>query len=508
MMNGSFHLAWSNAKIGLALASCGTRNKLAVLLGIAAIGDWLFYKHPAGISIALFLIAIDLGVIATNPVHATRRELMSVLGIFVLAIMPLMVEPTLVTTILAAIGAACLALTAARGGMTFPDRIFGALALLVSGWRAFADLLNSLAQWKQNETWRRYSKPLVVWIVPLVLSGIFLELFASANPVIDGWLEAIDLAALFAHIDADRVLFWIIMILFAWPFIFMQVRNRMRVKADLSWVRPGAPATRVPTQLFGKAAILRSLVLFNLLFAVQTALDVTYLWGGVALPDGMSYASYAHRGAYPLVVTALLAAAFVIAATRPGSEAADSRLVRTLVFLWTGQNVLLVISSILRLDLYIEVYSLTTLRVAAFIWMMLVALGLVLIVARIALGRSNGWLIRMNLSSLAITLYVCLFINFPGIIASYNVAHSREITGAGAELDLNYLLSLGPQVIPAIDRFIALRPNQVAPDVVECRNERAAKHLARMTDWRAWSYRDWQLARYLRENPRAANPRG
>ena len=77
--------------------------------------------------------------------------------------------------------------------------------------------------------------------------------------------------------------------------------------------------------LFGKAAILRSLIVFNLMFAVQTMLDAAYLWGGVALPDGMSYASYAHRGAYPLIVTALLAAGFVLVAMRPGSATSADR---------------------------------------------------------------------------------------------------------------------------------------------------------------------------------------
>ena len=94
-----------------------------------------------------------------------------------------------------------------------------------------------------------------------------------------------------------------------------------------------------------------------------------------------------HRGAYPLIVTALLAAAFVLVAMRPGARrsAPADPLARS--FSVVAQNVLLVISSILRLDLYVEIYSLTYWRVAAFIWMMLVAIGLLLIVARIALGR-------------------------------------------------------------------------------------------------------------------------
>ena len=56
---------------------------------------------------------------------------------------------------------------------------------------------------------------------------------------------------------------------------------------------------------------------------MQTGLDLAYLWGGLALPDGMSHAEYAHRGAYPLVVTALLAAGFVLIAMRPERARAD-----------------------------------------------------------------------------------------------------------------------------------------------------------------------------------------
>ena len=125
--------------------------------------------------------------------------------------------------------------------------------------------------------------------------------------------------------------------------------------------------------LFGVRAISRSLILFNTLFALQSTLDLAYLWGGASLPDGMSHAEYAHRGAYPLIVTALLAAGFVLIAMRPGGPAEHSRLIRPLVLVWTAQNILLVVSSIFRLDLYVAAYSLTYLRLAAFIWMVLVA---------------------------------------------------------------------------------------------------------------------------------------
>src|SRR5664279_2771317 len=160
----------------------------------------------------------------------------------------------------------------------------------------------------------------------------------------------------------------------------------------------------------------------------------------------MSYAEYAHRGAYPLIVTALLAAGFVLIAMRTSGPAEKSRLIRPLVLAWIGQNILLVISSIFRLDLYVAAYSLTYLRLAAFIWMILVAAGLLLILIQILLKKPNSWLLAANAVSLALVLYACCFINAPQLVASYNVGHSRENGGAGPNLDLKYRLALGLQV--------------------------------------------------------------
>lgn len=256
--------------------------------------------------------------------------------------------------------------------------------------------------------------------------------------------------------------------------------------------------------LFGRRAILRSLVMFNGLFALQTAMDLLYLWGGAALPDGMTLASYAHRGAYPLIVTALLAAGFVLAAARPGGPAEKSPLIKTLILAWVGQNVLLVLSSILRLDLYVAVFSLTAWRVAAFLWMLLVAVGLVLILVKIARGKSNEWLIGANAAALAAMLYACCFLNFSYIIADYNLSHAREVSGEGVPLDVSYLCELGPQAVPAIDaRPELLRANDGLTRVRDTLARRASKEAP---DWREWTFRTQRLDRYLSHAPMPSTP--
>jgi Domain of unknown function (DUF4173) len=293
--------------------------------------------------------------------------------------------------------------------------------------------------------------------------------------------------------------FWAMIGCAIWPLIHRRIKPSRVRKPEL----PAAIATESSDldYLLGVQAISRSLILFNALFALQSGLDLIYLWGGAPLPDGISHAEYAHRGAYPLIATALLAAGFVLIAMRPAGPAEQSRLIRPLVLAWIGQNILLVISSIFRLDLYVAAFSLTLMRVAAFIWMGLVAAGLLLILIQIVLRKPNSWLISANATALALVLYGCCFINAPQVIAAYNVAHCREAGGAGANLDLKYLHFLGRQVLPVIEPRLPQIPG-LRPIVLDLRfDQQIGENLRRSQNWRAWGFRTWRLQRYLANNP-------
>ena len=338
----------------------------------------------------------------------------------------------------------------------------------------------------------------MVWFVPVVLGGVFVTLFASANPLIEKWFALLNPGNAASQVSMPRVLFWLLALSAVWPFIHVRWQRKTAAATVPGEHVPGesdALSESSIVSFFGPATILRSLILFNLLFAVQSILDAIYLWGNATLPADITYAAYAHRGAYPLIVTALLAAGFVLIAMKPGGPAERSAVIRPLVYLWVAQNVLLVVSSILRLDLYVQIYMLTYWRIAAFVWMLLVAIGLLLIVTRIVLQRSNDWLVRANLITLTGALYICTLVNFAGIIAEYNVAHSRDASGNGVEIDMYYLTTLGPQALPAINKAFQLRI--AGPDLVSRRNSLVERQRLDMASWRAWGLRSWRLERRM-----------
>lgn len=244
--------------------------------------------------------------------------------------------------------------------------------------------------------------------------------------------------------------------------------------------------------VFDQKTTFNALIVFNLVFLVQTSSDLFYLWGGQALPDGMSYAYYAHRGAYPLVATALLAIAIILIVLRDGGEGEKSRTVKCLVYLWIAQNALLVVSSLYRLNLYVAEYSLTGLRLAAGIWMCMIIFGLVTIIVRIAKKKGNSWLMHKNWLLVFVVFYLSALVDYEAVIANYNVEHSYEASGSGQQLDVDYLMSFGPSAIPAVEKFIDLKSVKFTPKrkLLVVKLSRLKNAVASSCDdWRCWHLR-------------------
>ncbi len=318
-------------------------------------------------------------------------------------------------------------------------------------------------------------------IVPLLGGAVFLTLFANANPLIGQAFDRISLP------DLGDV-------------VWRTVLGAVAATAAWATLRPRpAIATGDALDAFavgarwdmGVATLALSLVTFNAIFALQNALDLIFLWSGAALPDGVTLADYAHRGAYALIVTAVLAGVFVLVTLRPGSVAAASPAVRRLVTIWIVQNLLLVASSALRLFDYIAVYGWTTLRLAALAWMALVATGLALILWRLLRGRSATWLINANALAAALVLSVASVVDLGATAAAWNARIAITEGRAGPPLDLCYLAQLGPSGLVALAHLERHAKGAGLKDRIGYLRSRTQRNVvALQQDWRSWSGRN------------------
>ena len=476
----------------------------ALILAILA-ADAFAYDAAIGLGFALYLCALAALAGLSAPEPVSRERWSSGTAMQLAAVLPLVLQSNVLTIAIALVGTLAVALwlrgTIARGWGSALAEV--AVQTVIAPVR-FVPLVAHVVRTTAATSPR--ANPLV-WIVPVGLAAVFVALFADANPIIARVLDAIDVAAFLTWLFSDRLWAWIGFAVLSAPFLHPAVRQSPRLKMLLgafTMLRPVLDdETRLRRRWSEAGFAARCLLLFNAVFAVQTASDLLYLHAGFGLPDGMSYAAYAHRGAYPLLATAVLAGLFVVWTTRPDGPASTSPLVTRLVLVWIAQNVLLLLSSVMRLDLYVDSMGLTYWRVAAFIWMGLTGAGFLLVLVRGFRGYSLGWLVSANALVLAGTLYAASLVDWADVIARSQL--SRPDGGRAA---IRYASSIGTAALPAFDDLREAQPERGNADE-RCEWAKASGRLRRklsremhgsgMVDrfeWRALTARRRALAKH------------
>lgn len=469
--------------------------KLAALAALVLLADTLFYGHDVGSTLGLFALCWAVLVAVCRP--AARRGAAGVAltaaCFFALTLgdAPGLLRWTLFGTALAF-------------ATLLPRRRFG--NALQWAWRLplhgvaslVAPLIDTvrLGRLLGGRGGATFRAMVTLLALPLLGSALFLMLFAGANPLIGNAMARIRIPSL-DHVVGHVVFAGVVTVL-VWS-SFRPIAFVTRFGSGAAW--PDAPRLPQPSL----ASVLLSLALFNLLFAVQNGMDIAFLWSGAPLPGSVTMADYAHRGAYALIATALLAGAFVLVLLAPGSRAAASPAARALVVLWVVQNLMLVASSALRTIDYVAAYSLTELRIAALAWMALVAVGLVLICWRMLFGLPARWLVNANALAAACTLAAFTVVDPGAVAARWNVDHARELGKDGPAIDLCYLSQLGSAaLVPLVDLERRATDSEFHDRVAWVLANTLGSTRARQADWHHWT---WSDARRLAEAERRLGSR-
>lgn len=475
-------------------------------LVLVAGGDVLFFQQNRGSgAIGFYFLALLAATLLRR--HEVRRSRLALIAASSAAIyaLAMVYDASLLAFALFWVAAAMTALLPAVA--RFDDGWRWVQRLFLHGARAIVAPALDLLRVRRVRRYlgRKGHRVLAVMAavaLPVAGSAVILALFAAANPVLERALNGLLLTP---DVAPGRFILWGLLLAGTWSLLHPRPRQMflpaLTGRGDIDL--PGVSAMSVTL----------SLIAFNLLLAMQNVMDIAFLGGVLPMPAGMTLADYAHRGAYPLIVTALLSALFVLVTLRPGSRTATMPAIRIMVVLWIAQNVLLVGSSILRTMDYVDAYSLTVLRIAALAWMVLVAIGLMLICWRMLRGRSAGWLINANMLAAAFVLTGCCFVDLGSVAAWWNVRHAREAGGRSAALDLCYMAGLGPSaLLPLID--LESRPG-LAPEfrervrVVRGKLFSQLDHLQRDGDWTWLGDRRMTLARRaLAQMPETPMPDG
>ncbi|PZU56146.1 MAG: hypothetical protein DI547_17235 [Sphingobium sp.] len=270
------------------------RWKLCLAIAAVLLGDWLFYQQNLfGGHIGLFAFGLLLCLVLGRRSVWCRWQgsLSAFAALLFCAALILDPGPLAWTLFWTTISMAALF------GMTTPDD---------DGWLWFQRLIVHAIQSPARPVMdairigrilrrprqRRISLRAIVRVTALPLGGsaIILTLFATANPVIAEVLAMIGFPDLSA-ITIPRLFLWFAIFALIWSLLRARAARRLIPTFD------GAGDLRLPG--VSVASVTLSLILFNILFAIENVLDLAYLSRAMPLPEGMTITEYVHRGAYP-----------------------------------------------------------------------------------------------------------------------------------------------------------------------------------------------------------------
>ncbi|MCP2296764.1 protein of unknown function (DUF4173) [Nocardia amikacinitolerans] len=199
------------------------------------------------------------------------------------------------------------------------------------------------------------------------------------------------------------------------------------------------------------------------LFAAFVAAQFAALFGGddyVQKTAGLTYAQYARSGFWQLSIVTMLALAVILAVLRFADQdsARDRTWLRALLGSVTALSLVLVASALGRMWTYQQAYGFTVLRVlveAFELW-----LGLMYVLVLVAVLRlRRAWLPRAALGTAFATLLVLAILNPERLVADRNIDRWTN----GKTLDTDYLSTLSPDVVPALDRL----PEPLRAEILE-----------------------------------------
>jgi hypothetical protein len=484
----------------------------------AATADLFFFRHQLGWTAGGYLLLLAI-LLATRSWRPTQRPWISLLLLAVIGLgVALVQSPTRFNIPCAAlaIGTLAISLRVSRSAGTRQWLARWRALLLAPLSRPIHDS-RYIARWMMRHpgTVTGPLRTLGLWMIPVCLGGFFALLFAVANPIVDHWSTvAFNWATQWIAqlLETERTAVWIAAAAVTYGMLRVARKRKARHWPAIGEV-PIVPP--FPVWIPETAIVLRCLLLFNVIFGVETVLDAIYLWGGRTLPAGVTHVQYAHRGAYPLIATALLAGLFVLLTFRENCQTKNSRPARWLVYAWILQNIQLTLSAAWRLWLLVDSSLLTRLRLATSIWLLLVAAGLATLIWRIVTRRNNSWLIGTNCAMGAVVLYICCFVNYDGFIASWNADHCEFLRQDVDGGNLAYFQTLGEESLPALRGLVPKLNNPESRSAAEQMIGELSRQLADETsEWQGWTARRAMLhgqfptpAGYIAHRPSDLAPR-
>jgi hypothetical protein len=319
-------------------------------------------------------------------------------------------------------------------------------------------------------------KALRFLIIPFLILGIFLVVYALANAVFQDVINDVSIAVqhfftrFFSWFNFDRFGFLLTGLIISGGLLFKANYNyfadkdagkhndlnrkknnlkRWKESAffDLLTLFMGRFANGILALRNENTVGIISLIMLNVLLLFINTIDIVYVWFGFTYTSNLNLKEYVHEGTGMLIFSIVLAMAVVLFFFRGNLNFyKKNKWLRYGAYGWIFQNAVLVISVLLRDYYYIQHMGLAYKRIGVLIFLVMVLMGLLTVFIKIHQKKTAYYLLRVNGWFAIIVLVASSCIHWDEVMATYNLAHKKTIP-----VDVKFLLTLSDKILPLLD---------------------------------------------------------
>jgi Domain of unknown function (DUF4173) len=314
-------------------------------------------------------------------------------------------------------------------------------------------------------------------IIPLMIAGGFLGLYSLANTV---FMNVVNDAAVAVGNFLSKIFTWFSLSRFGFLLAGIFVTGALLLKANVNffsekdsrqsnslWRKKNNMARWKQSGLFDLLSLFMgrfangmlalrnentvgiiSLAMLNGLLCCINIIDIVYVWFGFTYHNNINLSAYVHEGAGLLIFSIVLAMLVLLFFFRGNLNFyKKNRWLRYGAYLWILQNIVLVISVLIRDYYYFVHMGMAYKRIGVVVFLLLVMAGLVTVFIKIHYRKTNYYLLRVNAWFAIVILVISSCIHWDEWIANSNLSRKGTIP-----VDVNFLLSLSDKTLPIIEK--------------------------------------------------------
>jgi Domain of unknown function (DUF4173) len=480
------------------LARDNPRLVWTAALIVAALGAGIMYGAMPGVNWGLWTVAASVGLVLV----ARARGTLGTVTVLVIAIATLLAAGAGITADPVMHGLICLAVILFLSlGMLLAiapavERISAPFVIgspiVAAGnaagesFRRVVDLSDTFRSPRARATVRG-----LAITIPVLL--FFALLLAGADPIFAIWRDQVArIIAAWSFIP--RLVFFCVLL----PVVLGAYSFAARERAPVpSHPADSTSSTARSDHLLGATERLILVSGVTGLFWLFIAVQLSYLFGNTpSVPgSGMSFAEYAQRGFGELTIVATLSVLLIVLTERYGQLDGHARRLKAITLALLIAVAIMLASAFHRVSLYEAAYGYTVSRLYAQAYMLVLAAGLVALVAEVSGELDTGRLFRRVFSVAVVAFTILVYWNHEAWIAVANI----DRLAARGNLDVDYLTrNLSLNAVPALVSRLSTVAEPVRSELREALVSRYSSGRQLRDDrWFEWNFRRQQARKSL-----------